>query len=110
MAASCTMCQHLVIAPAGVAQAGPVVVVPAVAAHVEHGIDGAGASQCFAAWLVALAAIETGLWHGFKQPVGVAALGQQGETGRAVNQYAFINQARFQQGHVHRGVFRQTGS
>ncbi|OQC17619.1 MAG: hypothetical protein BWX79_00283 [Alphaproteobacteria bacterium ADurb.Bin100] len=33
--------QHLVVRPAGVAQRGPVVVVPAVAAHVEHGVDGA---------------------------------------------------------------------
>ena len=50
-------------------QCGPVVVVPAVAAHIKHGVDGAGAAQGFAAWLVARRPLQAGLRHGFKDVV-----------------------------------------
>ena len=55
--------QHLVVAPTGIAQRCPVVIVPAVAAHIQHGVDGAGATQRLATWLVALATVQAGLGH-----------------------------------------------
>lgn len=55
--------------PAGAAQAGPFVVVFGVAPHIQHGIDGRGAAQCLAARLVALAAQQARLGHGFQRPV-----------------------------------------
>ena len=56
--------QHLLEAPATAAGARPVVVVAAVAAHVEHGVDGAGAAQAAASRLVAAPAVQAGLGHG----------------------------------------------
>src|SRR5206468_6458306 len=44
--------QHVGIAPAGIAERGPVVVVAAVAAHIEHRVDRAAAAQRLAARLV----------------------------------------------------------
>ncbi|MCY1424056.1 hypothetical protein D9M71_397880 [compost metagenome] len=42
--------QHLPIAPASVAQGGPVVIVVAVATDVDHSVDGAGAAPYPPAW------------------------------------------------------------
>ena len=47
--------QQFVIAPAGVAKCGPVVVVAAIAPHIQHRIDGTGTTQCFPPWLIAAA-------------------------------------------------------
>src|SRR5205807_4083699 len=41
--------QYVVVAPALVAELAPVVVVPGVAAHIEHGVDRRGAAQRLAA-------------------------------------------------------------
>src|SRR5262249_15865997 len=43
--------QHLAEGPAVIAQRRPVVVVPAVAAHIDHAVDRTAAAQCLAAWL-----------------------------------------------------------
>ncbi len=91
--------QHVVIGPAGVALRRPVVVVIAVAAGVNHGVHRTGAAQHLAAWLVTTAAIQTGLRHGIKLPVGLPILGDQGQPGRAVDQHAAVGGAGFQQRH-----------
>ena len=50
--------QQVGVAPAGVAQCGPAVIVVAVATRVDHRVDGAGATQHLASWLETLAPIE----------------------------------------------------
>src|ERR1019366_3638788 len=44
--------QHLIVGPAWIPERGPVVVVPLVAAYIEHRIDGAGTAQRLATWLI----------------------------------------------------------
>jgi hypothetical protein len=94
--------QHLVIAPAGIAQAGPMVVVVAMAAHIEHGVDGAAAAQGLAARLVATAAVQARLGHGLVGVV-VQARGHHGHhAGRRMDEGAAVRPAVFQQadGHI----------
>ena len=61
--------QHVRIRPAGVAERGPVVVVPAMAADIDHGVDGRRAAEPLAARLIADAAVEPLLRHGLERPV-----------------------------------------
>ena len=61
--------QHVVEGPAGVAERGPVVVVAAVAADIDHGVDRRRAAEPLAARLIADAAVEAGLRHGVEGPV-----------------------------------------
>ena len=70
--------QHLVIRPAGVAERRPVVVIVAVAADVDHRVDGRGAAQTLAAWLVGAPPVQAGLRHAPEGPVVVAG-GQHGD-------------------------------
>ena len=61
--------QDVGIAPAGVAERGPVIVVGAVAADIHHRVDGAGAAEPLAARLIADAAVQPLLRHGVERPV-----------------------------------------
>ena len=61
--------QHIRVGPAGVAERGPMVVVGAVAADIDHGIYRAGAAKPLAARLVADAVVEPLLRHGVESPV-----------------------------------------
>ena len=99
--------QHIVITPARIAQTCPVVVVPAVTAHIKHRVDGAGAAQRLAARLVATPAVQTGLWHGFITVV-VDFGGHHGHhAGRRVDQYAAVWATGLQQADRHVRVFAQ---
>ena len=101
--------QHLVIRPAGVAQRSPVVVVPPVAAHVQHGVDGAGAAQRLAARLVAPATVEAGLGHGLVGVVVDLRRHHGHHAGRRVDQHALVGPAGLQQADGHVRVFAQAG-
>ena len=68
--------KHVHVGPARVALLGPGVIVLALAAHVDHGVDRTRAAQHLAPWLVATPTIEPGLHRGLKLPVGVAISGQ----------------------------------
>src|SRR5215475_15792981 len=83
--------QHICERPAGVAERGPVVVVPAVAADVDHRVDGGGAAKPLAARLIADTAVEARLRHGFEGPVGALVL--QGERERRGHPPAVIGAA-----------------
>jgi hypothetical protein len=61
--------QHVGERPAGVAQRGPLIVVAAVAADIDHGVDGGRTTEALAARLIADAAVEAGLRHGVEGPV-----------------------------------------
>jgi hypothetical protein len=61
--------QHIVIGPAGVAERRPAIVVGAMAADIDHGVDRARSAQRLAAGLVADAAVQAGLRHRLKGPV-----------------------------------------
>ena len=102
--------QHLVVRPAGVAQRGPVVVVPAVAAHVEHGVDGAGAAQHLAARLVAAPPVQARLRHRLEGVVAPPGGHDGDHPGRGVDQHAAVGAARFQQADAGAGVFGQARS
>ena len=62
--------QHVVPAPAGVAELAPVVVVARLAAHVDHAVDRRAAAQHPAARIVERAAVEARLRLGLEAPVG----------------------------------------
>ena len=97
--------QHVVVSPARIALGGPMVVVFALATDIDHGIDGAGATQHFAARLVAFAAIEACLRHGLKTPVACARLRHQGQPGWAMDEHAFVCGACFEQADLGARVF-----
>ena len=61
--------QHVVIGPAGISERGPMVVVGAVAADIDHRIDGGRAAERLAARLVADTAAEARLGHRIVGPV-----------------------------------------
>jgi hypothetical protein len=99
--------QHRVEAPAGIALGGPVLVVFALAADVDHRVHRTRAAQCLAARLVAAAPVQAGLRHGLEAPVGEAGLAHQREAGRAVDQHAGVAFARFEQAHRDGRVFAE---
>ena len=91
--------QHAVPVPALAAQIGPVVVILAVAAHVEHGVDRAGPAERPAARLIAPPPVQPRLRHGVEGPVVDLAMARQDRhhgSGRA-HQDAVAPAARFQQ-------------
>src|SRR3546814_14697563 len=45
--------QHIVVGPAGAAHRGPIVIIPAAAADIDHGVDGARPAQPASARLIA---------------------------------------------------------
>ena len=101
---------HILPAPARVALRGPVVVVGMLAPDVDHGVDGAGAPQHLAAWLVAAPVIQRGLRRGVEAPAVQLELGHHGQPGGAVDEHALVGGARLQQADAHGGVFGQAAS
>ncbi|MCY1346045.1 hypothetical protein D9M69_321200 [compost metagenome] len=99
--------QHLVVAPAGVAQARPVVVVPAVATHVDHAVDRAGTAQRLAARLVALAPVEARLRHRLVGPVVIALAHHHHDAGRRLDQHLPVAAAGLEQAHADLRVLAQ---
>jgi len=63
--------QDIVIGPAGAAHRRPIVIIPPVAADIDHRVDRARSAQAASAWLIAGAAIETFLRHRVEFPVGI---------------------------------------
>ncbi len=102
--------QYLVVGPAGVAERGPMIVVPAVAAHVEHGVDGAGTAQRLAARLIAAPPLQAGLRHGLVGIIVDARRHHRHHAGRGMDQHAGIAPAGFEQCHRHARVFRHARS
>ena len=99
--------QHVLVAPARVALGGPVVVVVAVAAGVDHGIDGAGPTHHLAARLEALAPVEASLRHGLVAPTEQFQWRCGGKSQRRVDEGGRIRAAGFEQTHGDGRVFAQ---
>ena len=57
-------------APAGQAEAGPMVIIGGLAAHGDHGVDRGRTAEHLATGVGEGAAIQAGLGHGFEHPVG----------------------------------------
>ena len=97
--------QHVLIGPAGAAQRGPVVIVPGVAADIEHGVDRARPAQSASARLIAPAPVQALHRLGFERPV--RALGQGDQHAGGLDPEIVVGAARFQQADPARGVFAQ---
>jgi hypothetical protein len=61
---------HVVPAPALKTHLAPVVVILALAAHVDHGVDGGASAQDLAPGIVQDPAVQAGLGLGLEHPVG----------------------------------------
>src|SRR5258705_4846222 len=61
--------KNMVPRPAVAAKGGPIVVIGAVTADVDHSVDRTRATECLAPRLIAAAAVEAWLWHRFEGPV-----------------------------------------
>jgi len=85
--------QDIVIGPARATEAGPLVIVKPVAAHVKHGIDRRRAAQPASTRLVSDPSVQAFLRDGFKGPVGV--LGQEGQHSRGLDPEVVVGPARF---------------
>jgi len=98
--------QHLVEGPAGGALLGPLVVVDAVAAQVDHRVDRAAAAEQLAARQVQAAAAEPRLGLAEQVPVG-GALEQQRERHRHGDLGEVLRSARLDQRDADVRVLRQ---
>ena len=99
--------QHVRIRPAGVAQRGPVVVVPAMPADIDHGVDGGGAAEPLAARLIADAAVQSLLRHGLERPVVDLAGDHQDQRERRGDNPIVILAAGIEQRHRRARILRQ---
>ena len=102
--------QYLIVGPTRIAQGRPMIVVLTMTARIDHGIDGAGATQNLAARLVACSSIEAALRHRIKRPVGLPRLRHQREARRAMNQHTRVDRAGFKKRHFYCGVLAQSRS
>jgi hypothetical protein len=100
--------QHVGIGPAGIAQRRPVVVVAAVAADIDHGIDRGRAAETLAAWLIADAVVEAGLRHGIEGPVVDLAGDHQDHRARRGHDPVVAGAAGLENGDRNIGILRQT--
>ena len=80
--------QHVLIAPALGPKLMPIIIIPGTATNIEHGIDGGGTAQPFAARLIAGSAIQALLRNRIKAPIRV--FGQKGKHARRNDTPAFI--------------------
>ena len=92
--------QHVVEAPAGIAELAPVVEVLRLAAHVEQAVDRTRAAQHLAARLDDLAVVELGLRLGRVEPVDPAVVEQLAVAERNVNPEMAVVPARLEQQHA----------
>jgi len=74
--------QHVVVAPALVAELAPMIVVPGVAADIEHGVDRGGAAQRLAARPVHAPVVAMFLRHRLVAPVVRRLVAEAGEARR----------------------------
>ena len=73
--------QHVVVAPAGIAELAPVIVVGRLAPHIDHGIDRTRPANEPAARPIHPPPLHRRLWRGFVSPIETRA-GQIGDAGR----------------------------
>jgi hypothetical protein len=101
--------QHVAEGPAAAAGALPVVVVLAVAAHVEHGVDRARAAEAAPARLVAAAAVQARLRLGAQRVVvdRRAARQHRHRGGRRAHQDAAAVAAGLDQAHAHARILAE---
>ena len=99
--------QHVGIGPAGAAGRGPGVVIPGVAAGIDHGVDRAAAAQHPALRIPHRAVADLALGRrGIAPRVGRA--GQLGESGRHADVGVPVPATRFQQQDGHVGVLAES--
>jgi hypothetical protein len=99
--------QHVGERPAGIAERGPLIVVGAVPADIDHGIDGGRTAEPLAARLIADAAVEALLRHGVESPVvDLAGDHQRQRVGRRHHPIV-VSAAGVQHRHRNAGVLRQ---
>ena len=96
--------QHVGIGPAGVAERGPVVVIAAVAADIDHGVDRGRAAEPLAARLIADAPVEACLRHGIERPVVDLAGDHQDHRARRGDHPIVVLAAGLQQRHRRFGI------
>ncbi|MCY1532481.1 hypothetical protein D9M68_677570 [compost metagenome] len=89
--------QHVLVGPARIAKARPMVIVPAITAYIEHRVDRTRATQRLTTWLVADAIIQVPLGHGVECPVVVMGGDHPDEAGWRVDKHAFVRPTRLQQ-------------
>jgi len=99
--------QNLVPGPAVTAKFGPVIIIRAVPASVQHGIDRAGATQHPATRLITASIVEAGLRRCLEAPVVQLGRQHRGNTSRSMNKHARIRPARFEQTDFDIRILRQ---
>ncbi len=99
--------QHVFIAPAGVTQRLPVVVIPGVATGVAHGVHRRGAAQGLAAGNIDFTVIKGFLRYRVIAPVAGVGAHQPDDPGGDANKQAVVRGARFQQTNTGIGVLGQ---
>src|SRR5215472_10071979 len=98
--------QHVVIAPARVAEIAPAIVVSAVAADIDHRVDGAAAAQDLAPRPVQTALAQLGFRIGVVGPV-TGSFKELAKSRRNMDFFPGVAAAGFQQQHFHFGIFTQ---
>ena len=93
--------QHVVPAPAGEPELAPVIVVRRLPAHIDHGVDGGGASDHLAAGIVETAAVEPFLRLGLEHPVRARIADGEEIADRDVEPDPVVHAAGFEQQHAH---------
>ena len=99
--------QHVVVAPAFVAERGPAVVVDAMAADIDHRVDRRRTAQHLAARLVADAPAEARLRHRVEGPVVDAGRHHRDRAGRHVDERAVAAAAGLEHADGHGRVLGQ---
>ena len=99
--------QHVVVAPARVAERGPVVVVLALAADVDQAVDRAGAAQRLAARPVDAPAVHVRVRVGLEAPVVGGAPHRLAVADGQVDPQRVVGRPRLQQQHPRRRVFAE---
>ena len=90
--------QHLLPAPVVVAGQGrPLLVVPGLAAHVNHAVDAGAAAQGLATRVAQAAAVQAGVGFGLVEPVGAGVADAVQVADRDVNPVVVIAAAGFDQ-------------
>ena len=99
--------QHVGERPAGIAERGPLIVVGAVAADIDHRVDRRRAAEPLAARLIADAAVEALLRHGVEGPVVDVAGDHQHECERRRDHPIVVLAAGVQHRHRNVRILRQ---
>ena len=99
--------QRIAPTPARVALGGPALVIRRLPAHIDHGVDGARATEHLAARPVAAPAIERGLGLGEEPPVQPRVVEREAVADGHLHPRAPLAAAGFQQQHAVAAVLRE---